>query len=160
MPGFNPQMLQNKARNANTTIIMIGDQPIAFCQTVNHSFSLGTEGIYGIGNAKPQEIQQLKASPTITVDSIDLTTLGQTLTQGGSTIPLSSLLANNQFNISIIDAPTGQTTYVYTGSVSESFSQSISSNQPLTDTYTFMSKDVLDNTGQSILNGGNALNIG
>jgi hypothetical protein len=35
----------------------------------------------------------------------------------------------------------------------------IPANQPVTEAITFMAQDVLDGTGQSILNGPNALNI-
>ena len=156
MPGFSQQSLNYNARSANTVIMMIGTQPILFAQTVTHSFELGTEGFYGIGSAKPQEIQQLKAAPTITLDNFQLTAAGQLASQGNNAY-LSSLIANNEFNISIVDGATGVAIYTYVGCVASNFSESIPTNQPISDTVTFLALDVLDTSGQSILNGPSAL---
>ena len=159
MPGFNQQQLAYRARSANQVTVLIGDLPIAFAQTVAHTFEFGTEGYYGIGSAKPQEIQQLKVAPSITIDEFDLTQDGLNLIQPGVTSPISSLLANNKFNIAIIDGPTGQALYTYIGCVAQNFSQSIPANQPVTDALSFLAMDCLDSTGTSILNGPNALAI-
>ena len=158
MPSFSPTQLNLSVRNANMCVILIGDQPIAFAQTTSHSLELGIENLYGIGNAKPQEIQQLRDSMQITIDNFDLTSNGQTLIQE-STVPLSSLIANNSFNISVVDGITNTALYTYVGCVAANFSQNISSNQPITDAITFHAMDVLDATGLSILNGPNAFTI-
>ena len=155
MPGFTPQQLQLNARNANMSLILIGDQPIAYAQTVSHSFDLGLETLYGIGTAKPQELQQLRDSMQITIDNFDLTSNGLALIQG-SNIPLSSLIANNSFNISVVDGVTNNSLFTYVGCVATNFNQHIGSNQPITDAISFHAMDVLDATGESILNGPNA----
>jgi hypothetical protein len=158
MPSFNPSQLNPQVRNANMSVILVGDQAIAFAQTVSHSLELGVEGLYGIGSAKPQEIQQLKDSMQITIDNFDLTSNGMALIQA-SLVPLSSLISNNSFNISVVDGITNQALYTYVGCVATNFSQNISSNQPITDAITFHALDVLDATGQSVLNGPNALTL-
>lgn len=155
MPGFNQNQLTMSARNANTVTVMIGQQPIAFAQTVSHTFDLGTEVLYGVGNAKPQEIQQLKMAPQITIDQFNLTASGLQLLQSNQTA-LSSLLANNEFSIAVVDGTNGQILFTYIGCVASNYNQNIPANQPITDAITFMAADVLDVTGKSILNGPNA----
>lgn len=157
MPGFNPQQLSYRARNANTVVVVIGDQPIAFAQTTNHTFAFGTEGLYGVGSAKPQEIQQLKIMPSITVENFNLTSVGNNLIQGG--ISFASIIANNSFNISVIDGTSNSVLFTYVGCVARDFSEAIAANRPITDTIAFDSMDVLDQTGQSILNGPSAFSI-
>ena len=158
MPAFSPTTINPNSRTGNMALILVGDQPIAFAQTVNHSLEYGAESFYGIGSAKPQEIQQLRDSMQITIDSFDLTTNGMLLIQDNNT-PLSSILSNNSLNISVVDGITNVSLFTYVGCVSTTFSQAISSNQPITDAYTFHALDVLDQTGQSILNGPNAFSI-
>lgn len=154
MPGFNPQQLAYRAKNANSTIVLVGDQPIAFAQTVNHSFSLGAELLYGIGNAKPQEAQQLRIAPEVTLDNFALTSLGNNIIQNGQSF--ASIVSNNQFTICIADGITGEAQYTYVGCVADNFNESIAANRPITDAIRFVALDVLDNTGISILNGPNA----
>jgi hypothetical protein len=155
MPGFNAKQLAYKVQNANEVIILIGDQQIAFAQTVTHSFDFGTEGLYGIGTAKPQEIQQLKNAPTITVDNFALSALGNKLTQNGQNLAL--LLGNNAFNICIVDGNTQSAVLTYVGAVAQNFNETIGANRPVTDAITFMALDVLDPDGDSILDGQNAI---
>ena len=156
MPGFNPASLSYRVQNGNTVVVLIGDQPIAFAQTVTHSFDFGTEGLYGIGNAKPQEIQQLRISPEITVDNFALTSVGDNIIQNGTVF--SSLIANNQFNICVADA-NGNALYTYVGCVARNFNESIAANRPITDAISFLAMDVLNQTGQSILNGPSAFSV-
>ena len=158
MPAFNQTQLNPSARTANMALILVGDQPVAFAQTVNHSLEFGLETFYGIGSAKPQEIQQLRDSMQITIDNFDLTTNGMALIQDNNT-PLSSILSNNSLNISVVDGTTNVSLFTYVGCVSANFSQAISTNQPITDAYTFHALDILDQTGQSILDGPNAYSI-
>ncbi len=158
MPGFQQTQLNNSARNANTVTVLIGDQPIAFAQSVSHSFDMGAEAFYGVGNAKPQEIQQLKMSPQITVDQFNLTSQGQSRIQGNN-LTLSSLLANNEFNLHIIDGQSGQSLFTYVGCVATNFNQNVPSNQVITDAISFLARDVLDQTGLSILDGPNAFTV-
>lgn len=157
MPGFNPQVLAYRARNANSVVISVGDQPIAFAQTTTHRMPFGTEGLYGVGSAKPQEIQQLKVSPEITLDQFALTSVGNNIIQNGTSF--ASIIANNQFNISVIDGIANITLFTYVGSVAQNFDETIAANRPITDAIAFLSLDVLDNTGQSIMNGPNAYQI-
>ena len=155
MPGFNAQQLAQQVRNANSVVVLIGDQPLAFAQTVTHSFDFGTEGLYGIGTAKPQEIQQLKIAPEVTVDQFNLSALGVQLLQSGQSF--ASLIANNSFNICIVDGSTNAAILTYTGSVASNYSETIASNRPITDAIRFMSLDVLGPDGVSILNGPDAI---
>lgn len=157
MPGFNPASLAYRARNANMVVVTVGDQPIAFAQTVNHRFGFGTEAFYGVGSAKPQEIQQLRVGPDITIDNFALTATGNNIIQNNQNF--ASIIANNQFNISIIDGLTNNVVFTYVGCVARDFSESIAANRPITDAIGFDAMDVLDQTGQSILNGPNAFNI-
>lgn len=157
MPAFNQQQLNYRARNANTVTIMLGDQPIGFAQTTSHNFDFGTEQLYGVGSALPQEVQQLRISPQFNIDSFALTDTGLTLL--GYPSNLASVLANNSFNMHVVDGATGESLYTYVGAVASNFSENIPANQPITDTVAFMALDVLDDTGQSILNVGNAYQV-
>src|ERR1019366_7045458 len=114
MPGYSPIQVANSARNANTVAIAIGDNPVAFGQTTNHSFALGAEQLYGIGSAKPQEVQQLKMAPQITVDAFALTDQGVSLLASGQM--LAYLLAGNAFDIYVLDGLSSDTTlFAYVG---------------------------------------------
>lgn len=157
MPAFKQSALQYRARNANSVTVMVGDQVVGFAQTTSHSFDFGTQGLYGIGSAQPQEIQQLRVAPQITLDSLALTNAGKQIL--GESATLSSILANNQFNMHVVDGATGDSLYTYVGCVASNFSENIPQNQPITDTITFLALDVLDQTGQSILNVGSAYQI-
>lgn len=157
MPGFNQQQLAYNARNANSVTIMVGDQPVGFAQTTSHSMDFGTEGLYGVGTAMPQEIQQLRNSMSITLDAFSLTAAG--LLALGQPSNLASVLANNQFNLHVIDGATGQALFTYVGCVANNFSENIPANQPISDSITFTAIDVLDSTGQSIVNVGNAYQV-
>lgn len=132
---------------------MIGDQPIGFAQTTGHGWDFGTEGMYGIGTAMPQEIQQLRVAPQFSLDSFALTDNGLALL--GYPSNLASVLANNSFNMHVIDGVTGDSLFTYVGAVASNFNENIPANQPVTDTISFLALDVLDDTGQSILNVGN-----
>lgn len=157
MPAFNQQQVAYKARNANSVVVLIGDQPVAFAQTVNHTFGYMTEGMYGVGTAKPQEIQQLKNAPTITIDTFALTAAGISIITAGQTLP--ALLANNSFSVCIVDGITNAAQLTYVGCVCSDFNESIGANRPVTDTITFLAMDVLDPSGVSILNGPNAIQV-
>lgn len=154
MPGFNQQQLSPRVRNANQVIILLGEQPIGFAQTTSHSNDFGTEGLYGVGTSMPQEIQQLRNSPQITLDAFALTEQGLAIL--GYQSDLYSILANNAFNLCVADQLTGLALYTYVGSVAQNFSESIPANQVVTDAITFLALDVLNASGQSILNVGNA----
>jgi hypothetical protein len=159
MPGYNPQQVANNARNANTVAIAIGQELVAFAQTVSHSFGYGAEGLYGVGSPKPQEIQQLKVGPTITVDTFALTQNGINLLAGGQN--LAYLLGGNQFDLYILDGLNNDAAlFVYTGSKASGFSENIPANAPIRDTFTFLALDVLDPNGNSLLTTGeNALAV-
>src|ERR1700733_6761074 len=97
MPGFNQTALANKVQNTNNVVILVGDQVIGFGQSSSFGVDFGTEGIYGIGNAKPQEVQSLKTSITVTLDMFLLTAQG--LAYLGQPSDISDVLSNNQFSI-------------------------------------------------------------
>jgi hypothetical protein len=158
MPGFSPVTQALQVRNANTVEILIGDLAVAFAQTTGHQIAWGTEQLYGIGSAKPQEIQQLRISPAFTLDQFALTNAGQNLLQAGAS--LSYLLAGRQYNMHVYDALTNTVVFTYVGCKCQNFGESIPANTPVRDTYSFLAMDVLDPDGNSILDdGNNALQI-
>lgn len=149
MPGFQGSQVANSARNGNTVAILVGDQPVAFAQTVGHQLPMGAEQLYGIGSAKPQEIQQLRMSPQITVDSFALTAAGLQLLSNNQN--LAYLLAGNQFDLHVLAGKENTTLYTYTGCKAQNFAESIPTNAPIRDTFTFLAMDVLDPNGNSIM---------
>lgn len=157
MPGFSQRQLNYSAKNANTVVVLIGDVEIAFAQAVDHTFDFGTDGLYGVGSAKPQEIQQLRVSPQITINQLALTEQGVARLTGGVT--LMQLLANNSFNFFVVNGASNSTYVTYVGGVCSNFSESIPSNQPISDSYSFLCLDALDVNGQSLLDGPNAYNV-
>lgn len=154
MASFNAQQLSYKVQSGNSVVIMIGDQVVAFAQTSDQAVDFGTESLYGIGTAKPQEIQQLRFSPNITITAFVLTSQGIVALSYPSN--LLSVLANNSFDLHVIDA-SGTPILTYIGCVANGFSQNVPVNAIVTENITFQAMDVLDSTGQSILNGNFAL---
>lgn len=154
MPSYNQAQLNYKVQSGNTVICMIGDVTVAFAQVVSQSIDLGAEFLRGIGTAKPQEIQQLVFSPTIAVDSFQLTDQGISTLQ----IPanLAQLLANNSFDIHVISAD-GTILLSFIGCVGNTFNANVPVNSIITQAITFFAMDVLGEDGTSILNGPFAL---
>ena len=79
MPGYGGVQQANTAQNGNNVAAMIGSIVVAFAQTVGHQLGMGTEQLYGVGSAKPQEIQQLRTSPSV---SLDFFTLSNPISDG------------------------------------------------------------------------------
>lgn len=156
MPGYNAETLLYKVQNANSVSIAIGDQVIGFAQSMNPSLDAGTEPYYGVGSSKPQELQQLRFSPSLSVDKFKLTNEGQQFF--GINTPLETILANNSFDIYAID-DNGVAFLAYVGCVMSNQGLNISANSPISESITFMALDVLDSDGNSVLNGQNALNV-
>lgn len=154
MPSFNQTQLNYKALNGNAVEILLGDIPIAFAQTSAQNIDFGTDALFGIGSAKPQEIQQLRLLPTITVDTFTLTDQGF-IALGYPTV-LSSILANNQFDLHVLQGD-GTVIFTFSGAVCQTFNQTVPTNAVVTENLSFVAMDVLDNTGQSILNSNSAL---
>lgn len=150
MPSFNPSSLIPRVATGNTVVVLIGDQPIAFAQTLDHRFDFGSEILYGIGSQMPQEIPQLRVSPEVNLTNFALTAAGNTQLQGGQNF--ASILSNNQFNIAVLDN-NQNVRITYINCVARDFSENIPTNRPITDTVNFYAYDVVDNSGQSILNG-------
>jgi len=158
MPGYNQQAAQNQARNANTVAILIGDQIVAFAQTVSHSYGFGTEQLYGVGTALPQEIQQMRVSPAISLSGFALTDDGIAQLAGGNNI--AYLLANNQFNLIVCDGATNLPLFTYVACQASNYAETIAANQPVTQDIPFLALDVWDQNGNSVLNSGqNAITI-
>lgn len=158
MPGFSPQAVANNVQNGNQVAVMLGDQIVYFAQTVGHQYPFGTEQLYGIGSALPQEVQQLRVSPQISLDTFTLTAAGKTALQGG--VDLSSILAGNVFDFHVYDGLTNKVVYTYVGCKCQNFAQSLPTNAPSRNTYSFLAMDVLDASGNSVLNTGeNALSV-
>lgn len=154
MPGFNAQQLAYKVQNANSVVVMIGDQPIAFAQTSSQRLDFGTASLYGIGTAKPQEIQQLKFGPSIDLEAFVLTNQGIAALNYPSSI--LAVLANNSFDMHVMDA-SGIPLVSFIGCVAADFRQNVPANQIVTETISFEAMDVLGPNGVSVLNGNFAL---
>jgi hypothetical protein len=155
MPGFNAINLSYKVQSGNSVIVMIGDQTVAFAQTTDNAVDFGIENLYGIGTAKPQEIQQLRFSPTVTITSFALTFQGRQALNYPSTIV--SVLANNAFDLHVMDR-TGIPLLSFTQAICGNYSMNVPTNAVITENLSFNAMDVIDPTGQSILNGNFALN--
>jgi hypothetical protein len=137
---------------------MLGDTIIAFAQTTGHQLSLGTEGLYGIGSAKPQEIQQLRMAPAFTLDSFTLTQAGLTLLANGQR--LEYILAGKSFDMHVLDGTTNTLLFSYVGAKAQNLAQNIPANAPIRTTFSFLAMDVLNNVGASIMDDGlNAFNV-
>ena len=149
MPSYNQTGLQYSAQNANAVKILIGDVVVAYAQTTSHSVDMGAQQLYGIGSTNPQEVQQLRFSPSISVEFFELTDQGIALLGTGQRLLYT--LANTQVDIHIVNGTTGEPTFTYVGCVANSFAETISTNSIILDTISFLSLDVLDNTGTSIL---------
>lgn len=159
MPGFSATTQSLQVQNGNTVEIILGEVVIGFAQTAGHQVAMGAEQLYGIGSAKPQEIQQLRMSPAFTLDSFALTVAGVALWQGGQN--LSYLLAGKQYEMVVYDGTTGTAKYTYVGAKCSNFGENVPANAPVRDSYSFLALDVLDPNGNSIMDdGNNALQIG
>jgi hypothetical protein len=158
VPGFNNVPVSNNVRNGNGVAAMMGDNIVFFAQTVGHQYPFGTEGLYGVGSALPQEIQQLRVSPQISLDTFALTTQGVNSLQGGQN--LNYLLAGQAFDFHVYDGLTQTVIFTYVSCKCQNFAESVPANAPVRDTYSFLAMDVLNANGDSILNTGeNALAI-
>lgn len=149
MASYNQQQLAYKVQNANAVAIMIGDLVVGFGQTMAPSQDYGTEGLYGIGTPKPQEIQQLRFTNTITLEKYKLTAEGEAFF--GVPTPLWALLANNSFDFYLLDED-GDAMLAYVGAVAQSNNTNVAANTPLTEGLSFLALDVLDANGVSVLN--------
>jgi hypothetical protein len=143
-------------QTANACSILLGDVVLGFGQTMAPSIDFGTEGLYGIGSSKPQELVQLRFTNTITLDSYRLTKEGNAFF-GVPDTPLWTLLANNSFEIYLLDE-TGTAFLAYVGCVAQTNNLNIAANTPLTEGISFLSLDVLDQNGVSVLNS-NSTNV-
>lgn len=154
---FGQQELKNRALSANDVTIMVGDVVVALGQTTASAINWGTDQFYGIGSPKPQDIQQLKFSPTIDIDSFALTPDGLGIFGYPSTI--AEVLAGNSFEIHIMSR-SGDPLLTFVGCVSSNFNLNIPANQVVTQTINFQSMDVLDALGNSIMASNSALDVG
>src|SRR5579863_2541602 len=102
MPSFNQQTLNYQVENGNAVSIMLGDVVIGFGQTAGPAIDWGTEGLYGIGSAQPQDIQQLKNTMTISLDQFLLTETG--LSVLGFPSSMLAVLSNNSFDFHVMNA--------------------------------------------------------
>ena len=155
MPGYNQTQLNYNVLNANQVMVQLGDAVIAFAQTAPHSIDFGAEALYGVGDATPQEIQQLRILPQITLEFFALTQEGITLLGGGQR--LAYTLANSQFQLHLIDNQSGTVIFTYVDCVAQSFSETLVSNRPVIDSIPFIAMDVLDSSGNSVLNSNSAI---
>lgn len=152
MPGYAPEQIANSVLNANNVAVLIGDTTVAFAQTSGHQIAMGAEQLYGIGTAKPQEVQQLRMSPAFSVDTFSLTSAGLTLLANGQR--LEYLLAGNSFDMVVLDGTTNTALFTYVGCKAQNMGQNIPANAPIRSSFSFLALDVLDNEGNSIMNAG------
>lgn len=157
MPSYNQRALNYAALNANQIKVMLGDVVLAYAQTTTHSTDAGTQQLYGIGSENPQEIQQLRNSPSISTEYFELTQAGIDLLGTGTRLIYS--LFNTQLDLHLVDGQTGNPTYSYVGCVMASYSETITTNAIVLDSCSFLAMDVLDSNGKSILKGNSAYNI-
>ena len=158
MPGFNGAAVANNVRNGNSVAAMVGDQIMYFAQTTGHQYPFGAEQLYGIGSALPQEVQQLRVSPQISLDSFALTVAGTNALQGGVSLPY--VLAGQVYDFHVYDGLTQTVLFTYVGCKCQNFAESGPANAPWRDTYSFLAMDVLDSQGNSVLNTGeNAISV-
>jgi hypothetical protein len=155
MPGYSPQQLNYNVLNANQVMVQLGDAIIAFAQTAPHSVDFGTEALYGVGDATPQEEQQLRILPQITLEFFALTAEGISLLGGNQR--LAYILANNQFQIHLMDSQSNTVLFTYVDCVAQNFTETLVSNRPVIDSVPFLSMDVLDSNGNSILASNSAI---
>lgn len=154
MPSFNEKTLAYQVQNANSVTIMMGDVVIGFGQTTTPTIDWGTEQLYGIGSALPQDIQQLKINPNLSIDQFMLTASGLKLLGYPST--MLEVLSNNQFDFHVIGSD-GAPLLTYVGCVAANFNMNIPANQVISETVSFLARDVLDALGNTVLSGNNAL---
>lgn len=152
MPGYTPQVIANSVMTGNNVAVMVGDQVIAFAQTSGSQISFGTEQLYGIGTAMPQEVQQLRVSPSFSLDAFSLTAHGLTILGGNQR--LENILAGQSFDMHVIDGTTNTVLYTYIGAKAQNMSVNVPSNAPLRTTFAFLALDVIDTNGDSIANAG------
>lgn len=137
---------------------MVGDLVVAFAQTSGGQISFGTEQLYGVGTALPQEVQQLRVSPSFSLDAFSLTANGLTVLGAGQR--LEYILAGKSFDMHVIDGITNTTLYSFISAKAQNVSLSVPANAPLRTTYAFLALDVTDIFGNSIINAGdNAIAI-
>lgn len=156
MPGYNQTTINPKVLSGNAVALMVGDQVIGFGQSTTPATDWGAEGLYGIGSAKVQEIQQFKISNTITLETFKLTQEG--ISFFGAQTPWVSILGNTQLDIAMLDA-TGNPILTYVACTCSSVNTSIPANQPVTEQTSFIAMDVLDSNGKSILANTSAVNF-
>ena len=156
MPSFQASQINPKVLTSNAVVIMIGEQEVAFGQTSSLSVGYGTESFYGIGTAKPQEIQQLRFSPTLTLDMFDLSNEGIVFFNYPGVI--GTVLANNQFNI-VVMGSNQVPVWTFVGCTAGDYNQNLPANAPITSNISFLALDVLSPLGISILQGNFALNV-
>jgi hypothetical protein len=152
VPGYNPQTIALNVQNGNQVAIMLGDLLVSFAQTCSTQISFGTEQLYGIGTALPQEVQQLRISPSFSLDSFSLTAAGLTILSNNQR--LEYLLAGKSFEMHVLDGLTNTVMFSYVGAKAQNVGLSIPTNAPLRSTYAFLALNVLDPFGNSIINDG------
>jgi len=158
MGSFNQNALNPQFYTGNAVILLIGTQEIGFGQSSTYNIGYGAEQFYEIGTAKPAEIQQLRYTPSVTIDSFLLTDAGLAAFGYPSNTPLREILANNKFNIYLNDYKLN-TVFIFSQCTAGSLNITAPANAQVTEAIEFLALDVLDSNGASILTGNFALNI-
>ena len=157
MGSFNQKALNPQFLTGNAVVILIGSQEIGFGQSSTYNIGFGAEQFYQIGTAKPGEIQQLRYSPSVTIDSFLLTKAGLSAFGYPGSTPLRDILANNKFNIHLTDYQ-NNVVFIFVGCTAGSINTNAPANAQITEAIDFVALDVLDESGSSILTGNFALN--
>lgn len=156
MPGFNQSAINPKVLTSNAVVLMIGDQELGFGQTSSLSVGYGTEPFYGVGTAKPQEIQQLRFSPSLTLSMFALSNEGIAFFNYPGV--LGTILANNQFNI-VVMGSNQIPVWTFAGCTASDYNFNAPANSAITEDISFIAMDVYNPLGISILQGNFALNV-
>ncbi len=149
MAGFNAQQATPQVQTGNQVAVLVGDTVLMFAQSVGLVLPMGAEQLYGIGTAKPQEIPQLRMSPSVSLSNFKLTEAGLVALQGSQN--LAFILTDNQFDISVYDGITKATMMSYVGCKAQNYSQNIPTNSVIQETVSFLALDVLNGAGESIM---------
>jgi hypothetical protein len=121
---------------------MLGDILVSFAQTCSTQISFGTEQLYGIGTSLPQEIVQLRVSPSFSLDSFALTDHGLKILSNNQR--LEYLLAGKSFEMHVLDGNTNTVMLSYVGCKAQNIGLSIPTNAPLRSTFAFLALNVDD----------------
>ena len=150
--------LSYSVQNSNSVSVLVGSVPVAFGQSVEWGISFGTVQIKGIGTVKPQEILQDNLTATVTIRSLVM--VPSLLYPNAAPSAYASILGSGTQTINIALTGNSPADLLYfTDCTCDQFLVSLRTNKPLTQQFTFLAMDVLDQFGISVLQGDPLLQI-